>query len=228
MGLAEVPYSNCPVSTLQLASGLFQFQLPELSARSLYVVPGVRWQGEADAVDVMRGEEVQVLGWLSMNRHLTRPQTLCLPGTHAKWVVVNQNEIRSVETALTGELFALLSSKSVLVKGPQVESEAEFVAGVNAAANKPDLLRQLFKTRARVVAAERDPRFAASYLSGLLIGSELGGRSNTADDLHIIASDKLSRWYLVAAKNLGIEAQIWSGPDMVVLGLKEIWCCRDA
>jgi 2-dehydro-3-deoxygalactonokinase len=43
---------------------------------------------------------------------------LCLPGTHTKWVVVEDGLVREFFTAPTGELFALLRDRSVLVRKP--------------------------------------------------------------------------------------------------------------
>ena len=53
----------------------------------------------------MRGEEVQILGIfdeLGDGQH-----TICLPGTHSKWVSVDDRKIDAFRTYMTGEVFAL-------------------------------------------------------------------------------------------------------------------------
>ena len=58
----------------------------------------------------MRGEETQILGALHLEPTLaSRPSSLlCLPGTHTKWVLLDEGTVQEFLTATTGELFALL------------------------------------------------------------------------------------------------------------------------
>ncbi len=77
------------------------------------IIPGLRCAGLTGAPDVMRGEETQVLGWLA--QHPDRQQgrhLVCHPGTHAKWVVVEDGRIVRFVTAMTGEMFAVLSAST--------------------------------------------------------------------------------------------------------------------
>ena len=65
----------------------------------------------------MRGEELQILGWLELSpKHQTGRYLLCLPGIHTKWVLLVDGEIQLFKTAITGELFDLLSTQSILIK----------------------------------------------------------------------------------------------------------------
>ena len=73
-----------------------------------------------NAPDLLRGEETQILGALNLEDRLRQGRwVLCLPGTHTKWVVVEDGRVREFFTAPTGELFALLRDRSVLVRKPQ-------------------------------------------------------------------------------------------------------------
>ena len=82
----------------------------------------------------MRGEETQILGWLAQHpdaatgRHL-----LCHPGTHAKWVLIEDGRIVRFVTAMTGELFAVLSQHSLLKSDAPADDDAAFDAGLAAA-----------------------------------------------------------------------------------------------
>ena len=69
------------------------------------VVPGVAQYGESP--NVMRGEETQIAGFLSLNPGFDG--VICLPGTHTKWAQVSAGEVVSLRSFMTGELFALLS-----------------------------------------------------------------------------------------------------------------------
>ncbi|MFT7243288.1 MAG: 2-dehydro-3-deoxygalactonokinase [Candidatus Azotimanducaceae bacterium] len=223
LGWREVPYVDCPVSLSDLSSSLSRVDADTES--SVYIVPGVR--SKTGSLDVMRGEEVQVFGWCES----TSPQQqlnarLCLPGTHAKWVTLVNDKIQSVETALTGELYDLLSQQSVLVQGDQIWRDETFAEGVEAAQLGRGILHNLFSVRANVVAGSGLPSAAASYLSGLLIGAELREqmREQNADgSLHLIGDRQLVGRYAVAAKLLGVEATCWDGAEMVSTGLAALW-----
>lgn len=224
LGLAEVPYLNCPVPLTTLAKHCHAIELSGLAGRALTIVPGVRWQAQA-SVDVMRGEEVQVFGVLASIAAENSESKICLPGTHSKWVDVTEGNITRVNTALTGELYGLLTAHSVLVNGEQIYDQQEFLAGVKVGSEQPGLLGKLFSTRARVVTGGSRAAFAASYLSGLLIGSELSDvvESLENSELQIVAGGELGERYQTAADYLGVSNRIWDGDEMTVKGLQEIW-----
>jgi 2-dehydro-3-deoxygalactonokinase len=73
------------------------------------ILPGLK---QAVPPDVMRGEETQIAGFLAAAPGFDG--VLCLPGTHAKWVQISAEEVVSFRTFMTGELFDLLSTQSVL------------------------------------------------------------------------------------------------------------------
>ena len=57
--------------------------------------------------DVMRGEEVQLLGAVAAGL-APADALLCQPGTHCKWAEMADGRLAGFTTAMTGELFALL------------------------------------------------------------------------------------------------------------------------
>src|SRR3954454_19481346 len=99
-GWGEAPYVPCPAGIEQLADGLVRPGEREA------IVPGVSYVGEGRA-DVMRGEEVQLLGAVAAG--LIDPMGLvCHPGTHNKWATLRHGQISGFRTVMTGELFSLL------------------------------------------------------------------------------------------------------------------------
>lgn len=220
IGLKEVPYVDCPVSAKTLSMQLVDFKSGGVDA---LIVPGVRFY-EKHQIDVMRGEETQIVGWISTQTHISEQQ-ICLPGTHSKWVSVKNGSIQRVETALTGELYQLLSTNSVLVVGEQQFDDQEFAEGVKHGATDKDLIRKLFSVRSRVVAGNSQAKDAASYLSGLLIGAELGSREAESFDrpLHLVAETNLGKRYAAAAQLLEIPVQVLSGTELVAAGLHQLW-----
>jgi 2-dehydro-3-deoxygalactonokinase len=226
IGLQETPYIDAPVTSSDLAANLVPVTLAPFVERQMYIVPGVRWRDPepgSDKVDVMRGEEVQVMGWLRDNGAEPHAR-LCLPGTHAKWVTVANGAIGRISTALTGELYQLLCAQSLLVRGQQHHDEAEFINGVHYGAERDGLLHQLFSIRARVVAGNANASHSASFLSGLLIASEMvNGLSGAATPVHLVGADELTWRYALAAQQLGIDVHCWSGEALMARGLASLW-----
>lgn len=164
LGWMAAPYVDCPADAKSIAAGLVQ------PAERVWIVPGVRTVGQAHGPDVMRGEEVQIFGALASP---LQTGLFCLPGTHAKWVRVEGGKITDFATAMTGELYALLSQHSILAT---VEDPAEpegFAAGLVAAGEGDGLSARLFGLRARQLTGLVAVGQSAGFLSGLLIGSDV-------------------------------------------------------
>ena len=88
LGWALAAYADCPAGFAELAKAFLTV------APGVRIVPGLRSTGLTGAPDVMRGEETQVLGWLAQNPDYQRGRHLVVhPGTHAKWVVVEDGRI---------------------------------------------------------------------------------------------------------------------------------------
>ena len=151
LGWRAVPYLDSPLLLGDLGRGLVQVQG---GPAPVWIVPGVRGPGLTGAPDFMRGEETQLLGWSRLEPRPGR-QAICLPGTHAKWVVLEDERLVRLTTFMTGELHAVLSRHSVLRNDAVVDDEAAFDEGLAAAGDGGALAARLFSTRARVVAGSR-------------------------------------------------------------------------
>ena len=174
------------------------------------IVPGYCVRNAAGQPDVMRGEETQLLGAVAQGQ---RSGCFVLPGTHSKWVTLNDGHISQLRTYMTGELFALLSQHGTLAaasgQAAQAWDDTAFAEGVRSA-GQGSLSQQLFGCRARVVCGDRPASSALPYLSGLLIGSELWDalrdpRSGAAQGgIQLICTPELARHYQTAAALLGL------------------------
>ena len=180
IGWRVAPYVPAPAGIAELIAGLL-----EIDERTA-IVPGVSTD---DPADVMRGEEVQLLGAVAAGL-VPRDALLVQPGTHCKWVEMADGRIAGFTTAMTGELFALLRSHGLLAAqlSGEVTAGDAFLAGVDEG-GKRDLAASLFGIRAAKLLGERDDRDAASFASGLLIGSDVAARleRNGHDTVHILA-----------------------------------------
>ncbi|MES2898866.1 MAG: 2-dehydro-3-deoxygalactonokinase [Pseudomonadota bacterium] len=209
-GWQEVPYLDIAMPLTELASHL----VPVAGQADCLIVPG--YCSRVDGVDVMRGEETQLLGALAMG---VRDGTVILPGTHSKWARLRDGRIERFATYMTGELFAMLAAGGTLaaIMPPGEEDGPAFAAGIAQARLGQPLTNSLFGVRARVVARAMAASQARSFVSGLLIGSEFVHSGVDADtELNIIGSLALAAHYGAAAEQFG-KAPALLDPDAVYL-----------
>lgn len=213
-GWKEAPYLDAGTPLVELARALMP--VPDAPAgRRCAIVPGVCWRGAGGAVDVMRGEETQLLGALALGHG---DGHYLLPGTHSKWVRLEAGRVATLATYMTGELFALLTQHGTLAS---VAGTAEAVAappdaaaferGLRAGAQAA-LSHTLFGCRAQVVSGTQPAAQARSYLSGLLFGTEWADALRRAPEpvrhVHIIGSPGLVDSHRVAARHHGCEVTV--------------------
>lgn len=213
-GWVEVPYVDLPATLSAVAHACVE--VPVGSEQVLYVVPGVAARGEDVSADVMRGEETQAFGALpdSGSAHLV------LPGTHSKWLTVKDEALTSFATYMTGELFAMLSTQSILAATMQsnVDDPNAFEDGVRVGfEHGKALLHRLFSVRARVLEGSLPEQSSRAYLSGMLLGAEIADGITTLsadagidEGLTVVGEARLTDTYLAALRVLGIAAH--AGP----------------
>jgi 2-dehydro-3-deoxygalactonokinase len=213
LGWKEVPYVSDDVPLTDLARHLTEVPSPAGGPRQL-IVPGYCVRDAFGQPDVMRGEETQLLGAVTLG-HATG--WFVLPGTHSKWVELHNGRVRQLRTYMTGELFNLLGQHGTLAAAIGAHTQdwdnATFAEGVKAAANGA-LSRALFGTRARVVTGDMPASQTKAYLSGLLIGTELhdvvrsAGPGAATTPFKLIGSPELATHYEAAAAQLGLRFEV--------------------
>jgi 2-dehydro-3-deoxygalactonokinase len=223
IGWKEVPYLKCPARPAAIAAAALRF---EAGGRAIAILPGLSCTGKVGAPDVMRGEETQILGALRLHPQLGEGRhVFCLPGTHAKWVAMNDGAVIQFQTALSGELFELLRRHSVLARdGGEVAVNDAFVRGLEfARVNRDaDLLHLVFSTRARVVTGEMPKEESASYLSGLIIGKDVATAAQQFDlgaQVPLICAPSLAALYARALAGYDIKTVMIDGDRASLSGL---------
>lgn len=216
IGWKETSYLACPISPASLADSCLTF---EAKGHPIYIVPGVSFQKSGTYPDVMRGEELQVLGWLQLDpKHKIGKHLVCLPGTHTKWVTVEDGEIKHFKTAMTGELFDMLTNHSILIQHKSTHFSVEhFLEGVDRSQknNFDSLIYDLFSVRSKQLFNELNEETAMSYLSGLLIGSDVATaiklstcQMNEYEQVTIIGAQTLSQYFAQALSHFNIQSQL--------------------
>lgn len=218
-GWVEAPYVACPAGLSDLAANLRWIE----GGRAA-IVPGVSYI-DGRRADVMRGEEVQILGAVAAGL-IPADATVCHPGTHNKWIVVRDARIVSFRTIMTGELFSLLRAHSILADLLQgdVAPDAHFTAGAEHGLTHDDMAAELFAIRARVLLNQEDRGASASYASGLLIGSDarVGLRSAGQGEIVVMGRPELTGLYARAIALAGREVRIVDGEQAFVAGTRGI------
>jgi 2-dehydro-3-deoxygalactonokinase len=149
---------------------------------------------------------------------------LILPGTHSKWVKIKNQQIESFSTHMTGEMLQVLKAHSILgaMMKSNLDHEESFLKGVERASSNSDLLSLLFSVRTEGLFEQIKSEYLASYLSGILIGSEISAENRTNGFLPvgIIGDEKLANLYKVALRHLGYkDVSLFNGNTISELGL---------
>lgn len=212
-GWVEVPYVAAPAGLAEIAAAVTWVE------RGIGIVPGVSFVDGLRA-DIMRGEEVAMLGANLANG------LVCHPGTHTKWVEMEDGAIARFRTVMTGDVFAALAHRSILsdlLAHPAPVDDA-FTAGVDHALASTDLTAELFSTRARVILGRADAAHAASYVSGLLIGSDvrIGLGRLRADVVPVLGAPVLTARFAAALTLAGRTAVEHDGGTAFIAGMMAI------
>lgn len=217
-GWVQAPYVDCPATIGRLHEQLVAM------GDDIFIVPGVCDRNDGRA-DVMRGEEVQLLGALSAGM-IGQDMQACHPGTHAKWVGLEAGALAAFRTVMTGEMFAILRRHSLLA-GPltgEVTPGAAFQEGVSIAFERRELLADLFSIRARTLLGMLAAEDVASFGSGLLVGSDvaIGLDFVGPGAVALIGDPNLTRLYACALALAGRQSQQLDGEAAFLAGIKAV------
>jgi 2-dehydro-3-deoxygalactonokinase len=206
IGMYEVPYSELPFSVLHDIPQFFQLEASEILPHPVYVLGGIR-----STNNVMRGEETLLVGLTPYE--MDYADHIVMPGTHSKHVCISDKAITGFATLMTGELFDLLCSHSILkvsLKASEFDPSS-FLAGVEAASSGA-LLSNIFLVRTNQLFNQLTPDQNYHWLSGLLIAHELEA-FRKINKVTLIAGLNLRLVYELALKQLNPGIQIQSLDD---------------
>jgi 2-dehydro-3-deoxygalactonokinase len=209
-GWREAPYLPCPARLDDAAKHLTAapFKDAQGQVHQLLIGPGVQCTDSSGLHDVMRGEETQLWG-----SDLSAGSICILPGTHCKWAWMGEaGQIKQFRTYMTGELFALLTKHGILgrLMKPGQDDQA-FQRGVRLGyKDSAHASHIIFSARTAGLMATLPSESLSDYLSGILIGLELGSslaiNGSLPTSIHLIGDDELCLRYAKALHAVDIEA----------------------
>jgi 2-dehydro-3-deoxygalactonokinase len=224
-GWLEAPYVDVPSPIGAILAGAARIQGER---RDIRIVPGLA-QRLAEAPDVIRGEETQLAG---ARLPAKGRQLVCMPGTHSKWVLVENGAVSGFGTWPTGELYSVLAAHSILrhslgdSPAPVSADNPHFRRWCEMALSEDgDVLSKLFSIRAAGLLQGLGPEDAAAALSGLLIGGEIASAGRRyrpgGEPVVLIASGPLGVLYGAALGLAGHEIRPVDADEAVRAGLFE-------
>lgn len=215
VGLLEIPHVKAPVDIDGLAAHMVERQMPSICRRPIWFVPGVKNTDQKlppsriEEMDIMRGEEVEVFGLMARLR-LSGPAIVILPGSHNKFILVNQAaQIVGCMTTLAGELLYVLSHHTILADAvdhgfADALDAAAFQEGVDCC-RKLGLGRAAFAVRVLNLFAGFSAQQCRSYLLGIVL----------ADDVRALLSSHLF-------ENVGKIPVVIAGKPIMQQGLQSL------
>ena len=207
-GWKEAPYVDTPASLDDVVKNAVNIAHAN---RDVRILPGIA-QRSLDNPDVMRGEETQLLGLPADGAE----RTIVMPGTHSKWVRLEGRSLALFKTFMTGELFHLFSTASLLRHSMDEASrtladDPHFLRSCQAMIDEPGLITaQLFSIRAGSLLYGASPSQAKAALSGILIGAEIGTARKlfAPKDVVLVGTGGLGALYETALGLAGISVSV--------------------
>lgn len=210
-GWVETAYVDCPASLADVAEAA---ERQVIDDRTLIFAPGLTYADGSGVHDVMRGEEVQILGLLAAGGG---EGVHCLPGTHSKWAWTAGGRIERFSTVMTGEVYAALCNHTILgrLMGARTHQADAFAQGATRARAGGYILHDIFAARTEGLFERLRPDALAAYLSGLLIGHEvaaMAGRLEAGAPVTVIGGAALADRYGTVLKAAGFAPVLRSDP----------------
>jgi 2-dehydro-3-deoxygalactonokinase len=218
IGMIELPYKEVPFQG-DGSDLIIHTISPGDWANQIIIISGVKSEE-----DVIRGEETMLAGCTIKDTDLH--QLFIFPGTHSKHVKIKNRKVEGFATYMTGELFDLLSSKSILSASinksnwEHSSNNKYFIDGVKKGASS-NLMNCIFHVRTNQLFKKLSPEENYKYLSGLLIGHELKDvQASHPGRITLVCNEPFTDLYVKAADALrfGEVLHVENANDALIKG----------
>ncbi len=207
LGLKEIPHLAVPVGIEDMTGAMVSEHFPTIWHKPIWFIPGVKnKEGRIDvddlpSMDMMRGEEVEVIGLLDrLNLH--GPCWVVLPGSHTKLVRINKNgRMVQIISTLAGEMTDTLARNTILAASVDLQSELDetWLVKGGEATRAHGLNRALYCVRLAELWTDCTVAQRTSYLIGALLTSDIIGlkaSAQTKDPIYITGRDELRKAFM--------------------------------
>ena len=218
-GWLETKYLTCSVSLSDLSNNLVK--IPNIKEH-IYIVPGVKIQKDG-LIDLMRGEEIQIFG--AMKKLNLKDAVFILPGTHSKWVKLKDEKIVDFKTNMTGEVFSVMSTNTILAKsiGSKVFNEKAFERGIELSLKNEGILNHMFQARSQANNIGENGIY--SFLSAIVIGSEIKQMYSlfSPKSVVIVGTSALNDLYTKVLQKYGVQVDTIDATSATVEAMVSIY-----
>ncbi|WP_345230757.1 2-dehydro-3-deoxygalactonokinase [Olivibacter ginsenosidimutans] len=210
IGMEEMRYAELPFSINGSKTQFRHYASHKNFSHHIILISGVK-----SDYDVMRGEETELIGLLSLlhaQGNKIDKAILIFPGTHSKHLYVAHHQLINFHTYMTGEIFHVMGKYSILQNSVDLSHMTE-LSGSNLSAFRlgvhesraSNILNSLFSVRVNQLFHKLNKKENAFYLSGLLIGSEMKSLCEQPHEQLILCSGShLFELYQRAMAELGL------------------------
>ena len=220
IGLYELDYAKMPFNGS--GKSIISKRMQLSNQLEVLLVSGVK-----NDFGMMRGEETQAIGLLD-HINTESESVLILPGTHSKHLTYINREFTELKSFMTGEVFELLATKSILSasigKPNNNIIEEWFFKGVSLAI-KGELTANLFSIRANHLSNKATNQENYYFLSGLLIGDELKYLKDKNINIYLSATESLACLYKLALDFISKKNTVFTSKitkEAILAGQKKI------
>jgi 2-dehydro-3-deoxygalactonokinase len=210
IGMKELPYRQLPFKIDGSDAGVEYFEVNTSFRNPVLLISGIKSKD-----DVLRGEETQLVGSVTEQQDVPDDSIFIFPGTHSKHITVKGNAVTGFKTYMTGEFFEVLSNKSILKGGLEKNDDFQnltcqksFKQGVRDAVGS-NLLNAAFRARTNSLFGKLTKKENYTYLSGLLIGTELQEITHKRSvKIYLCCASNLKHWYEAAIQVLELSDKV--------------------
>lgn len=224
IGLLELPYAKLPFAT-NGENSIVNFIKPNgMIGYPVYLISGIKSE-----TDIIRGEETQLIGCIKERDSQVGDQLYIFPGTHSKHMLVRENQVIDFKTYMTGEIFGLLATNSIIGDSVKaggkkigIKAKNSFESGLKAAI-RGNFLNETFQLRANYLFKKISKEDNFYYLSGLMIGTEIKTLlSKSYSEILVVCGSSIHAYYKMAFEMLGFTENIkmFSARDADRLAIK--------
>ncbi|WOV88092.1 2-dehydro-3-deoxygalactonokinase [Sporosarcina oncorhynchi] len=207
LGLFEVPHIVAPVTVNDFVESSKVIQMEEFHNIPCIFVPGMsngvmpmdNLIDEIDQFDVMRGEEVESIGLLKQ-MDLVGKGILVLPGSHTKFVIVDENQaLSSCLSTLGGETLLAMQKETILSDSLSDslirEVDKKFLLKGYEAAKVHGLTRSFYHIRLLQLFTDLNENERANYFVGSVIYDDIQSLRSSLKEMKDI------KWIVVGGTN---------------------------
>jgi 2-dehydro-3-deoxygalactonokinase len=184
LGLQEVKHVQAPAGLLELASKIQETRFEDFKELSFCFIPGIRsGPGSADldnidSIDIMRGEETEVIGALEVIEQIEHGSSFLYIhlGSHTKMIQVDAGKISASASTLAGELTQSIVDQTILRSSlpetPFAAFNPTFFSKGWEHCHGVGFTRALYEVRILQLNSAFPKQDLASFLSGVILHEE--------------------------------------------------------